>query len=224
MKPLEYLHLQLRLEGKDVINGNRLRQVEFVPDEEMPLMVIAQLADGQIVTYFDESLPPELRVGLKRRCEKIVFPNVDLLLDFLNHQNIRVDAGHYKTYVFSTPMADVVADVKCLSQRDPRVQAFGFGDFAVQVYAIERDEKIVSACVSARENQFGGEAWVYTDENYRRQGFAGHVVTVWAKEMARVGKIPFYSHKIHNTASAHLAMHLGLQSVFEEIVISHMNV
>ena len=53
MKPLDYLRLQLRLEGKEIIGDNLLRQVEVVPDEEMPLFLIAQLADEYLVAYFD---------------------------------------------------------------------------------------------------------------------------------------------------------------------------
>ena len=32
MNLLDYLHLQLRLEGKEIIRGNLLTQVEVVPD------------------------------------------------------------------------------------------------------------------------------------------------------------------------------------------------
>jgi hypothetical protein len=44
MNLLDYLRLQLRLEGKEIVSDNLLRQVEIVPDEEMPLFLIAQLA------------------------------------------------------------------------------------------------------------------------------------------------------------------------------------
>ena len=39
MNPHEYLRLQLRLEGKEIINDNSLRQVEVVSGENMPLMI-----------------------------------------------------------------------------------------------------------------------------------------------------------------------------------------
>ncbi|HSK88166.1 MAG TPA: hypothetical protein VK880_07420 [Anaerolineales bacterium] len=44
MEPLAYLHLQMRLEGKVPVNTCLLRQVETVPDEELPLMPVARLA------------------------------------------------------------------------------------------------------------------------------------------------------------------------------------
>ena len=65
MNPFDYLHVQLRLEGKEVINDNCLRQVEVVPDEEMPLVVIVYLTSNEMVVYYDEALTLELREMLE---------------------------------------------------------------------------------------------------------------------------------------------------------------
>jgi len=222
MNPFEYLHLQLGLEGKAVINGDLLRQVEIVPEEEMPLMIIARCTDDDIVAYYDEALQPELRKRLGKRIQDVVFPEVSPLLAFLRTQNISVDVDHYKTYIFPGHMQYTLDDVKCVSKHDLLIQAFGFGGFADSVYAIERDGKIVSACVSARENDRCGEAWVYTDEKYRHQGLAQRSVGMWSQDLIKAGKIPFYSHKIGNTASANLAKRLGVRPVFEEIVFSKL--
>jgi hypothetical protein len=221
MNPLEYLHLQLRLEGKEVFNGDQLRQVEAVPDEEMPLMILAQLADKQFVAYYDESISPELYAELRHRIRGLMFSEIQPLLEFLTTQNISVDIGHYKTYIIPAQLKDASAEVKCLHKGDVLVQAFGFGGFAEHVYAVERDGKIVSACVSTRENQFCGEAWVFTAEAYRNQGFARQTVLAWGKAMLNAGKVPFYSHKIENITSANLAKRLELKSVFEEIGVSY---
>lgn len=224
MNPLDYLHLQLRLEGKEIIGDNLLRQVEVVPDEEVPLMLIAQLANENFVTYFDEDLELELRTELTKQVSKFTFPNVDPLSAFLQSGNITFEVGYYKTYIFPesyTSFKDETA--KCYSKHDPKVQAFGFDGFAESVYAIEPDDKIVSACVSTRENNSCGEAWVYTDPEYRNLGLAQKVVGAWAMSLISVGKVPFYSHKIQNIASANLAKHLELRPVFEEIVISYTN-
>jgi RimJ/RimL family protein N-acetyltransferase len=221
MNPLEYLHLQLRLEGKEVINGDQLRQVEVVPDEEMPLMVIARFPDDRILVCYDEALRPELRGELAKHVQESAFPEIHLLLEFLETQRISVEVGHYKTYIFPAQIADAKDIVICISKDDPLARAFGFGDFADSMYALERDRKLVSACVSTRENNFCGEAWVYTDEQYRRRGFAQQVVQAWAKELIRAGKVPFYSHKLENLASANLAKWLGLQPVFEELVLAY---
>ena len=223
MDAIDYLHLQLQLEGKDVVGTDSLRPVEIVPDEEMPLMLIAQLADKQVVAYYDEALSIGLHTELTQRIQNAALPNLDALLGFLGTQNISSTVGHYKTYIFLEKQADF-DDVNCYTKYDPKVKAFGFDGFSEEVYAIEQDNNIVSACVSTRENNFCGEAWVYTDEKYRHQGFARKVVSVWALSLISAGKVAFYSHKIQNNASANLATRLGLQSVFEEIVIPYANV
>ena len=219
MDPLDYLHLQLRLEGKQVVDQVYLRQVEVVPDEDVPLMLIARFVDGAQVTYYDEATSAGLRNEWIPHTADIEFPKIDPLLDALKRQNIYFEVGHYKTYVFPSMPADQ-PDVGCLSQDDPRVKAFGFNDFAEYVYAVERDGRIVSACVSARENEQCGEAWVYTDPGYRNQGLAQRAVKAWGRSLLARGKVPFYSHKIENRASANLARKLGLQPVFEEIAIT----
>ena len=88
------------------------------------------------------------------------------------------------------------------------------------MYAVEYNGALVSACVSTRENESCGEAWVYTAPHYRQQGFAQKAVNAWARNLMSAGKVPFYSHKIENDASANLARKLGLQPVFEEIVVT----
>ena len=110
-------------------------------------------------------------------------------------------------------------NVLCLSKHDLKVNAFRFDGFAENVYAMECDGNLVSACVSTHENEECGEAWVYTDAAYRHQGFAQKVVNAWARSLMEAGKVPFYSHRIENIASSNLAKKLGLQSVFEEIAI-----
>jgi len=221
MNHLEYLHLQLRLEGKEVIHGNLLRQVEIVPDEEMPLAAIASLSTNELVLYYDETLPSELHDELDRQIPDISFPDLDPIINVLQLHNFKLEIGHYKTYAFPEHYEDAKAEeVKLYPKTDPKMQAFDFGGFTEQVHAIERDGKIVSACVSAKENERCGEAWVLTDEDYRHQGLAQKVVSVWARDLMLAGKLPLYSHKITNIGSAKLAKRLGLEPVFEEITIS----
>jgi len=219
MGPLAYLHLQMRLEGKVLVNTCLMKQVETVPDEELPLMLVARLANEELVTYYDESLSPDLHKELS--AAKIEFPKIGTLLEILASHRIPFEAGHYKTYVFSLQPA-VDADVLCLPKHDARVTSFGFDGFASEVYAIEHDGSLVSACVSTRENEACGEAWVYTTPDYRKHGFAQKVVSAWAESLLKAEKVPFYSHDVKNTASANLARKLGLLPVFEEIAITEI--
>ena len=219
MEPWAYLQLQLRLEGKAVFNKCLLRQVEAVPGEEVPFLLIAKLANQEMVVYYDEALSSDLQRELAATISDVQFPNVDAQVDILKKHNLPCEVGHYKTYVFpSTPASD--ADVLPFSKHDPKVKDFGFDGFAQHVYAIERNSRLVSACASARENDRCGEAWVYTLPEYRNQGLAQKVVNAWAESLMDSDKVPFYSHKIDNLASANLAAKLGLQPLFEEIAIA----
>ena len=225
MNPIDYLHLQLRLEGMGVIGSDLLRQEEEVPGDQNPFLLLAQCPDGQSVAYFNETLASNLLAKLSGLLQEDSFPKIDRLLEYLKERNIRVETGHYKTYLFPVQAAGPDdANVTCRSREDPKVQAFGFGGLAERVYVIERGGNIASACVSARENDVCGEAWVFSDPAFRNQGLAQRVVGAWARQLIRAGKVPFYSHKIENTASAKLAARLCLEPVFEEIVLSYMNV
>lgn len=225
MNPHEYLRLQLRLEGKEIVHENLLRQVEDVPGEDLPLMIITLFANGKQVAYYAETLPTVLLEELIVCSSAVRFPRIGSLLQFWSSLGISVGVGHYKTYTFPKQDTGFISeDVRKYSPSDPLIGAFGFDGLAEPVFAIERDGKIVSACVSTRENQFCGEAWVCTDPGYRRQGLARNVVRAWAQSLIAANKVPFYSHDIENTISAKLAKCLELQPVFEEIVISNMNV
>ena len=64
---------------------------------------------------------------------------------------------------------------------------------------------------------------MYTSPDYRQRGFAQKAVNAWARGLIQAGKVPFYSHKIENAASANLARKLGLQPVFEEIAFTRVH-
>jgi len=219
MKALTYLHLQMRLEGTEIVNECFMKQVEVVPGEELPLVLIAQLATKELVVYYDQAISLNLQEQLA--ASNFEFPDIGPLLNVLKLHNLQYEVGHYKTYVFPlSPTKD--AEVRCLSKYDPKVKAFGFDGFAEEIHAIERGGSLISACISTRENGKCGEAWVYTNPEYRHQGFAQKVVNAWAGSLLDAGKIPFYSHTIGNVASASLAGKLGLQPVFEEISITQV--
>jgi hypothetical protein len=152
VNPIDYLHLQLELEGKSVIGDTCLHQLEVVPGEEMPLLLIAQLTGRKRVAYADEALDPILHEELLRRARSVHFPQIGPLLEFLTLKNIPFEVEHYKTYLIpahNTAIPD--EEVICLSREDLKVREFGFGDFAEKVFVIERNGTIASACVSARE-------------------------------------------------------------------------
>jgi GNAT superfamily N-acetyltransferase len=210
---------QIELEGKGLIGEHTIKRVKNVPGEELPLVLLAQLADRELVAYYSESLSSDLQTELSACVSSVDFPEIDPILKVLESHDIQSETGHYKTYVFP-PQTATDPEVTCLSKHDPKTHAFGFDGFAEHIYAIEHNERIISACVSVREDNNCGEAWVYTDPEYRRNGLAKKVVSAWAHSLMSLGKVPFYSHKIDNATSAKLAEALQLQPVFEEISIT----
>lgn len=223
MDPLEYLHLQMRLEGK-IFSADGLITRLGPESENTPLVLIAKTENGRQVAYFGESLPGNRRRELVESLEKSTFPAMGIMFDQFQSYGIPVKVGHYKTYIVpNTFFIEVPREVKCLCKDDGKVKEFGFGGFDNSVYAIEIGGKIISACVSTRQNGECAESWVYTSPEYRRMGFARKVVGAWAIKNSESNIIPFYSHKIDNLPSAQFANRLGLKPQFEEISIERQS-
>jgi hypothetical protein len=217
MQPIDYLHLQMELEGIKRCDGNLITRAS--PNvEEFPLVLLASTSDGQKFICFDNSLQLAL-CDMLSLIELQSF-KMESAIELFGLFGIKTKSGYSKTYIF--PNSFAVADienVKCFNQHDPKVVAFGFAGLADKVYAIEQDGRIVSACVSSRQNSKSAEAWVFTHPDHRRKGIAQQVVTAWAGSLQREGIIPFYSHEIENVSSANLAGKLKLIHMFDEVVI-----
>jgi hypothetical protein len=219
MQSLDYLYAQMRLEGKGLTPPDRLTRLPTA-DDDVPLVLVAQLADAAIKVFFGELLTAEIRAQLILHAQALQFPLVTPIRQVLHSHGIRTHLGHFRTYLFPTRVSTTDAPVQRYDADDPKIRAFDFAGFGTPIFAIEQTGEILSACVSVRENEQCGEAWVYTAPDYRHQGLARNVVTAWAQSLIVIGKIPFYSHKIDNRASAGLAHRLGLVPIFEEISLA----
>ncbi|MFT3893402.1 MAG: GNAT family N-acetyltransferase [Anaerolineales bacterium] len=216
MKPSDYLHLQMELEGIRSSGGNLIARASPYSDD-LPLVLFASTVDDQKYLYFDDALSADIRDRLLTT--DIPSFNIKNALDIVRMLGMSVNLGEFRTYIFPADLHTDIRNVKCFRQHDPAVAAFGFSGLADTVYAIEQEGVIVSACVSSRQNGRSAEAWVATHPNHRRKGYAQQVVSAWAGSMQRQGIIPFYSHSLQNTNSGNLARTLGLIHVFDEAVI-----
>lgn len=221
MKPVDYLHLQMELEGIKQCDNNLITRIS--PDtREFPLAIYVLTSDREEVVCFDDKLPQEL-LGKLMEASRQTF-RVGSLSEIFYSARIVTTVGYFKTYIFPDYFADIfLNDVICFNRDNPKIVAFGFDGLAEKVYAIERDGKIVSACVSARQNSKAGEAWVFTHPDHRRKGLAQRTVSVWAGSLQREGLVPFYSHEVKNFSSAGLAQKLNLIPTFEETVVERTN-
>jgi GNAT superfamily N-acetyltransferase len=204
----------MELEGIKRCDGNLITRAS--PDaDEFPFVLLAHLSDGQKFMYFDNSLPLALRDKLTA-----IDLQSESMIEMFDLFGINTKSAQSKTYIFPDNFAVAdIGNVKCFSQHDPKVAAFGFTGLADKVYAVEQDGIILSVCVSTRENSKSAEAWVFTHPDHRRKGLAQQVVTAWAGSLRSEGIIPFYSHEVGNTNSTNLANKLNLIPVFDETTI-----
>lgn len=220
---------QLELEGLAVVDANRLVKVaathfdiERQPTDTPPL-VLANRSAEQVQVYYARSTPPELLQACQRVSWATIFDDPSELLALLKQKTSCTAAERSITYTFP-----YIADIKLEG-----TQAFvGSDDTLLQqcnpslyrrfpmAYGVLHDHRVVSCCVSARENERAGEAWVYTLPAYRQQGFGSRAVLFWASQLQAAGKLPLYSHEPTNTASRTLAQKLGLIQVFENCSFS----
>jgi GNAT superfamily N-acetyltransferase len=216
MKPLEYLLLQIELEGIKRISGNLITPISQDVDD-FPLVLLAHTSDGESLVCFDERISEEIRCKLPKDLRDF---HTEMAIEIFEQSGIQAKASHFRTYICPESFKTAnVETVKCFRHDDPEIIAFDFNDLADKVFAIEDEGVILSACVSSRENSKSAEAWVFTHPDHRRKGLARKVVTAWAGSMQKEGLVPFYSHNVENTSSALLAKGLNLIPVFEETVI-----
>jgi GNAT acetyltransferase len=217
MNPIDFLLLQMELEGIKRAGEELITRISPNVDE-FPLVLCARTTDNQRLICFDDALTNEVRARMPM--DELGGFKTEAAIEVFERHGIHAKANRFRTYIFQDgfPVAEI-GEVKCFSQDDPKISAFGFSGLADKVFAIEQDGEIVSACVSSRQNATCAEAWVFTHPDQRHKGLAQSVVKAWAADLKKEGIIPFYSHNVENDASARLAKKLGLMHVFDETVI-----
>ncbi len=70
--------------------------------------------------------------------------------------------------------------------------------------------EVVCRAISVRQDEHCAEVYVETSPAYRKRGYGRQAVAAWAYAILQRGRVPFYSHKVQNTASAALAQSLGV--------------
>jgi RimJ/RimL family protein N-acetyltransferase len=211
----------MQLEGIG-LNGHTMDRAQGAASGETPpLLLVAQLPTQEVITYYNARLPEDLQAQLAARLRQVRFPDVGPVLDLFASQDVHPVLEHSLTHIFPTPpptFTDRI--VSRYSAQDPRLAAFDFEGLPGPVFGIEQYGRVAAACLSSRENEECGEAWVVTLPEFRGQGLGTRVVQTWARDLMLAGKVPFYSCRIDNTASLALARRQGLQPVFEELTLS----
>lgn len=210
----ELVLTQLRLECIGLDAAGLLERVVGPEPDAIARFYVFVAADGEL-RLFRSDVPLAIQTLLRSVPTETVFDDPATVHRILARHAPSAPAFVGTSYVFPRPLAeDAYPEVRRLGESDRAlVQAFdpGLRPRADRpVHAVVVESRIVSACVSSRQNDEAGEAWVQTAPAFRQRGYACQTVAVWAHDLQRQGKIPFYSHHRDNLASQAVARRLGL--------------
>ncbi len=217
---------QLSLEGLKIIEGNRIKKfntdhfdIEKNESKNPPKIVAVNFGD-EINIFYSDLMPNNLVANLEKLEKRIFIDKQGQVVDILKENNQFHECGHCIVYAFPSNIEVDYSNTKIFTNsKDQAVKNFdsSFYNKYPTIYAAMQNDKIFACCVSSRENDKAGEAWIYTSPKYRKQGFGLKAVQLWASELRKNGKTPLYTHEISNVASQKLAEKLGLVKVFESI-------
>ena len=220
-EPLELLLLQLECERIGVVDGDTLVRLPGERPDGIPRFYVAELASG-VTRYYRDDLPTGARAELAALpAERARDDHAAVQRILARHApctNIWAGASYYfpDGVVSEADYPDVVAldwSRRAEVERfDAEMLSFGW-----PVYAVLRDGEIAATCVSTREIERAGEAWVQTAPAYRGRGYARQVTAAWGAALLRRGKVAFYSHALDNAASAGVARTLGLTPYLHDV-------
>lgn len=220
-EPLELLLLQLEVERIGVVAGETLVRLPGERPDGIPRFYIAELASG-ITRYYRDDVPAATRAELaalpveRARDDHAAVQRI--LAQDAPCTNIWAGVSYYfpDGVVGPADYPDVVAldwSRRAEIERfDAEMTSFGW-----PVYVVRRDGQIVATCVSTRETERAGEAWVQTTPAHRGQGYARQVTAAWGDALLRQGKVAFYSHALDNVASGGVARTLRLAPYLRDI-------
>lgn len=216
LTPHDLLRLQFTLQCIGVEAGDRLVRISGPDPDGIPRYYVARFPDGAYETFYAAELSDSLVERLAALPPQRAFEDSTTVERILGESAPCAGVWMGLSYTFAQmPAAAEISDVvRLTAQKHGALAARYDPDLALDgraAFAILRDGRIVASCVSSRENATAGEAWVRTEDLYRRRGYAHRVAAVWGAALLRAGKIAFYSHQLDNMASAGVARSLGLQ-------------
>lgn len=215
----KYFEIQLALEGLQIDCNNKIKKldvdhfdIEKKEDKKIPQVIVLQV-DNSIEIFYSELLNNSVINTLEKLNKEDFINNTQKVEKILN-----CEVGNYVTYrlpkLFNID-SENTAEFK--NSDDIKLKEFDESFYRVfpKAYVVMTDIKVVSCCVSSRESDNAGEAWIYTLPEYRKKGYGSTAVKLWANDLISNNKIPFYSHEKNNINSKMLAEKLGLKKVFE---------
>jgi hypothetical protein len=188
MDPRELDTLQLELECKAIVDGDRLVRIPGDEPDDIEGVQVVRYPDGECRFRVRHDIDDELYA-------KVAGLSADTL--FEHPEALSGSWSRLTSYTFPRMMAAPRGVLEIA--REPRM-----------TFEIHVDDAVASMCCSSRENDNAAEAWVETEPFFRRRGYARSVVAAWACSIRDQNKVAFYSHREDNGASAGVAASLRL--------------
>lgn len=219
----ELLALQFSLQRIGLDAKNRLIRLPGPNPDGVPRLYCATLNDESLV-YLGAAVPPDLRRHLEGLTVEEIREDQERVCTILARQAPcegvwRGSSAVAERAVTDDEHRDVVMLRPAIAEERALLEGFDaeVAGYGWPVYAVVRDGRVVSACVSSREDQRGGEAWVQTLPEAQRRGYARQVTAAWAHALQAEGKLPFYSFSDENVASGAVARSLGLRIYLSDV-------
>jgi RimJ/RimL family protein N-acetyltransferase len=191
MNPTDLIHIQLTLEY-DLDPSRRL--IPFPGSSEQARCIVYSHRDG-CALFLRHDLPPELCRQLEALDPALGAAGAEAFRAALAQGGSPPVVGFYRSYVFERlPQPEEFPDVQVLPDG----------------CAILVDGRTAAWAWAERQNRRCVEVAVETGPEFRRRGFARQVTAALAHREMRAGHTVFFSHAIHNQASAALARSLGV--------------
>lgn len=219
--PMELLLMQLEAERIGVVEGDTLVRLPGERPDGIPRFYVATLSDA-VHRFYRWDLPPRVRAALAGLPIERAHLDYGAVRQILDRQAPCDTIWAGESYYFRddgvapADHEDVVAldrSQSALVERfDPEMLDFGW-----PIYAVLREGEIVSTCVSTRETERAGEAWVQTAPAFQGHGYARQVTAAWGQALTERGKVAFYSHAHDNPASAGVARSLRLTPYLRDV-------
>ncbi len=192
---------------------------ESVPDI-IQRLYLAQHDNG-FLRCFREALPTHIRQQLSQLHPEQILNDPETVKTLLAEDAPCEEIMQGKSYLFPNTLTpeDFPDVVQLDATYQSQLEQFSPGEAMSPwpVYAVIVNGRIVSTCQSSQENTSAAEAWVRTLPDFRKRGYARQVTAAWAYQLQQRGIIPFYSHRLDNTASEAVARSLQLTPYANEV-------
>lgn len=214
--PTYYILTQLQLECIGLDQERLLVRIPG-PDPDEIARVLAYRHSRGFEIYFRNDVPKNVRNQISSLSIEEVLAEREKIQSILDEHFPCTEVGSFETYVFEDfPDGNAIMDVDMIDQ----TSALGKASSTRPAFAMSKQGKSISSCISVRQNDDSAECYTHTEEGFRRRGLGRKVTAAWGRWQLLHGRIPFYSHASDNVASRALAESSNLSWKFRLVSYS----